>query len=215
MALEPLKIPQNIYIEDRIIGPITLRQIIVSGIGGGISYVIWGMFSAANGGATPLPLTILSAIPFVISLAIAFVKINDLSLIHIGLLILEGMNKPKVRTFSPRKGISIHIRTFTEAPKQRMGVSAEKQEGYRKLDDLTAILDNSPLRNAAGLPAREGEGEEELSVRDASDGTEPQVSIVSRLPVNRDRIKASPLAGQEAGTEPRASVSIFRDIAPK
>lgn len=213
MALEPLKIPQNIYIEDRIIGPITLRQIIVSGIGGGISYVIWGMFSAANGGATPLPLTILSAIPFVISLAIAFVKINDLSLIHIGLLILEGMNKPKVRTFSPRKGISIHIRTFTEAPKQKMGVSAEKQEGYRKLDDLTAILDNSPLRNAAGLPAREGE--EELSVVDASEGAEPQVSIASRLPVNRDRIKASPLAGQEAGAEPRASVSIFRDIAPK
>jgi hypothetical protein len=210
MALDPLKIPQNIYIEDRIIGPITLRQIITMGIGGGISYMIWGVFSAANGGATPLPLTILAAIPFVISLAIAFVKINDLSLIHIMLLILEGMNKPKTRIFSPRRGFSIHIRTFTEAPKQHTGISAEKQEGYRKLDDLTAILDATPLRQAADRTPHDDE--QELSVRDAHE----EVGA-SRLPVNRSRITASPLLSETDpdAPAPRAAVSIFRDIAPK
>jgi hypothetical protein len=209
MSLEPLKIPQNVYIEDRIIGPITLRQIILMGIGGGISYMIWGIFSQANGGATPLPLTIVSAIPFLIFAAFAFVKINDLSLMRIGLLMLENMSKPRTRILAPRTGFSIHIRTFTEIPKTPTPVSAEKQESYRRIDDLTAILD-TPLRHATGVAPEVPEADEqEINVRDLSVDTSTQ-----RLPVNRDRIKANPLSSESADGQ-RASVSIFHDIVAK
>jgi hypothetical protein len=220
MALEPLKIPQNVYIEDRIVGPITLRQIIVMGIGGGISYVTWGIFAQANGGSTPLPVTIIACIPFVISAAFAFVKVNDLSLLRIGFLMLERMNKPQVRAFTPRTGFSIHIRTFTEPARLRQPLSPEKMQSQQRMDDLTAILD-TPMRRQAQASApfaepRAGD-EEELSVRDANASVETHEaeapSSLSRLPVNRERIKASPMPEGEDGT--KASVSIFRDIVAK
>ena len=40
MPIEPVKIPQNVYIEDRIVGPLTLRQTLIMAIGGGFSYAL-------------------------------------------------------------------------------------------------------------------------------------------------------------------------------
>jgi hypothetical protein len=220
MSLEPIKIPQNVYIEDRIIGPITLRQIILLGIGGGISYSMWSILAQANGGSAPLPLTIIACIPFVISAAFGFVKVNDLSLLRIMFLMFERMNKPTTRAFAPRRSFSIHIRTFDDAaPKKRTVISAEKQQGYQRLDDLTAVLDSPFEREAASAHIASSDDEQELPVRDAlsGDGGESKTetsAAATRLPVNRNRIKASPLT--EEGKEPvRGSVSLFRDIVPK
>ena len=41
MPIDPVKIPQNVNIEDRIIGPVTLRHLILLMLGGGISYFLW------------------------------------------------------------------------------------------------------------------------------------------------------------------------------
>ena len=214
MALEPIKIPQNVYIEDHIVGPITLRHIIIMGIGGGISYLIYSTASALNNGATNILITALSWTPTVIAAAFAFVKINDLSLLRIGLLMLERMNKPPQRTFSPRPGLSIHIRTFTEEKAQpKFTVSKEKTEGYRRLDDLTAVLDSPVEHVTAG-----DTGEEELQVRDtaAAEHAVERQAPSDLLPVNKNRIKVSPLAQQSAQDgEPRAAVSLFRDITAK
>ena len=35
------KIPQNVRIEDKIVGPLTLKQLIILGVGGGITYAIY------------------------------------------------------------------------------------------------------------------------------------------------------------------------------
>ncbi len=207
MSLEPLKIPQNVYIEDRIVGPVTLRQIILLGIGGGFSYVIWAGFAQANGGTAPLPLTIIACIPLVITAAFAFVKINDLSLMRILLLMIEGMNKPKTRSFSPRQGFSIHIRTFSEPSKHNTPtVIPEKQQSAQHLDDLTAILDRpltKPVAPVAPAMPPEAADEQEVTVRTST----PEQAPISTLPVNKDRIKVSPLPAGVQGTN-----SLFRDI---
>lgn len=221
MPIEPIKIPQNVYIEDRIVGPITLRQIMIIGVGAGISYVIYGSLSNANGGGLPLPLTIICWIPAAISAAFAFVKINDLSLFRIMLLMIERINKPAVRAFYPRQGFSIHIRTFNAPPTDtRKADPSIKTQQYQRIDALTDILD-SPLRRAAedSLPPSASADEQEIAVRDVSAPAESetedgaQASALPRLPVNRERIKAAPLESPEG--EPHASVSIFRDIVPK
>jgi hypothetical protein len=217
MSLEPIKIPQNVYIEDRIVGPITLKQIIMLGIGGGISYSIWGIVAQAKGGSAPLPVTIICSIPFIISAAFAFVKVNDLSLMRIGFLMLERLNKPAVRTFSPRRGFSIHIRTFDDVPRTHQPLSPEKQQNQRHLDALTEILDQNTMRRELAPKASEPimSDEAELPVRDmAAEVPEAETAQTTILPVNRDRIKANPLAGED-GKEPRASVSIFRDLVVK
>ena len=56
MPIEAVKIPQNVYVEDRIVGPITLRQLIITGIGAGIGYTFYAL--AAQAGLTSIPVMI-------------------------------------------------------------------------------------------------------------------------------------------------------------
>ena len=56
MAIEPVKIPQNVYVEDRIIGPVTLKQLAMVGIGMGISYAIFA--SVNKNGTVGIPISV-------------------------------------------------------------------------------------------------------------------------------------------------------------
>ena len=96
MPIDPVKIPQNVYIEDRIVGPLTLRQIITMAIGGGISYSIYASLAKAYG-HVDLITTIIVWLPAVISAAFAVIKINDLTLSRILLLVIERMLKSPFR----------------------------------------------------------------------------------------------------------------------
>lgn len=109
MAIEAVKIPQNIYVEDRIIGPVTLRQLIITGLGMGISYVFYAIVTKA--GVTSIPILVACWIPGFIAACFSFLKINDLSLFNIILLMIEGMNKNNVRYWSPHPGLSINLIT--------------------------------------------------------------------------------------------------------
>ncbi|MDD5075396.1 MAG: PrgI family protein, partial [Candidatus Peribacteraceae bacterium] len=80
MAIDPVKIPQNVYVEDRIIGPITLRQLIIVLLTGGLSYAIWGAMKSANGGYIGIIGTIIAWIPCAIGVVFAFVKIQGIGL---------------------------------------------------------------------------------------------------------------------------------------
>lgn len=145
MPIEPIKIPQNVYIEDRIVGPLTLRQVLIVTLGGGFSYALWASVSKAYGLVT-LPIQILTWIPAVISAIFAFVRINDVSMTRLMLLMMERINKPSLRTWSPRRGLIINIRTFTKPAKQSSQlVSGDKN--IDRIDELSALLD----RNVDGV----------------------------------------------------------------
>mgnify|MGYP003346360286 CR=1 FL=1 len=62
MPIEPIKIPQNVYIEDRIVGPLTLKQVIIVTIGGGFSYALWAMLSKTYG-AISIPIQVMVWLP--------------------------------------------------------------------------------------------------------------------------------------------------------
>jgi hypothetical protein len=225
--MDPIKIPQNVYIEDRIVGPLTLRQIVIVGIGGGFSYALWAMLNKAYGGIS-LPLTVMVWLPAGVAAAFAFVKVNDLSLTKLCLLLLERMNKPMVRTWAPRQGFSIHIRTFTPPQRTKLAAVNETQTRSQRLAGLTATLDAAmqpPQQSPAAAQPTEGhalETEEEpdplertLSIDLASPGT------ATRLPVNKARITASPLQTSSSmdgiASTPAASPapSVFHDILPR
>lgn len=139
MPIMPVKVPQNVYIEDRIIGPITLRQIIITGIGAGISYAAWSAMSKAHG-SVGIPLTVILWMPAAIAAAFAFLKINDLSLMRILFLSLERMVNPTVRIYAPRRGITITVRMFNTAADAAKRAPQEKA-ALPQLDDLSATLD--------------------------------------------------------------------------
>ncbi len=213
MPIEPVKIPQNVNIEDRIVGPLTLRQVIISAVGCGFSYALFSLIGKAYGGGMSLPLTIMVWIPGALSIVFAFVKFNDLTMFQMVLLTVERMNKAPVRVWTPRRGITITIRTAqqTEGNKAPQ-LAVIKERSDTKFAELSAVLDQqaaggNEMEQATPPASRENQEPE------TREPLETQATNVSALPVNRNRISVSPLSSADAET-PRSRVSLFHDIHP-
>ncbi len=145
MPIEAVKIPQNVYIEDRIVGPLTLRQIIIIALGGGFSYIIFTSLQKTLG-SMPLPIAIMAWIPAGIAAIFAMVKVNDLSVTRILLLLLEGTQKPSQRVWANRTGISINIRTSPKPQDQKPVVKAKAlavQSSEQQIEELSAVIDKA------------------------------------------------------------------------
>lgn len=69
------KVPQDVQREDTIIGPLTLRQMIILGIGGGIAYALYVTLAATYFAEVWLPPV---GIVVIITLAFAFLKIHNM-----------------------------------------------------------------------------------------------------------------------------------------
>jgi hypothetical protein len=182
MAIDAVKIPQNVYVEDRIIGPVTLRQLLVTGIGTGIGYALFA--TASQAGVTNVVILGACWVPAVIAAAFSFLKINDLTLMNIILLMIEGMNKPSKRTWEPGTGLSINI--ITKAPKKGAPDAPVSAEPLTKLDRIAEMTRELEQR------------ERDLKNLTVQHDTVPQTHMDdavegSALPVNPARIKADPL----------------------
>ena len=198
MAIEPVKIPQNVYVEDRIIGPITLKQIMIVMVSSGLSYTIWAIMrqSGADSGAN----TLLAWIPTVIGAAFAFVKINGISLFRIMLLLIERMDKPAKRVWTPRQGIYINITTIKDPSKKDKETGKkqiQKTQQEDQIEELSRLLDQGP-------PEENGE----------------QASEQPSKPVKRNRIQADkrkkPVDDirQTPNDNPPNPGGLIRDISP-
>jgi len=140
MALEPVKVPQNVQIEDRLIGPITLKQIIICLVGGGLSFVTWNIMKQM--GMITTFYLVLAWIPFAIAAAFAFIKVQNLTLLRILFLLIERTEKSMIRTWQPRTGIRINVRTYFQTQKNKAEQSSEHVE-HDKLKKLSSLLDES------------------------------------------------------------------------
>ncbi len=222
MPVDPVKIPQNVQIEDRVVGPLSLRQIIIMAVGGGFSYMIYSGVQKSVG-YVGIPLTIIIWIPALIAAAFALVNINDLSLLRICCLLLERLQKPRVRTWAPREGISITIRTSRfkaeEAPNKVETV--QKQNTQKQIADLSSVLDQAspkvqeaaPLVEAAPLAAAVPATLTEIVTPPVESAVVADVPAVPKPPVNPERVQVdTPRTSLQA---PQMSdLSVFRDIFP-
>jgi|GEM_PF-497762 len=193
MPIEAVKIPQNVYVEDRIVGPVTLRQLIILIFSGGISYAI--MMAARNQmGETSIPVTILCWTPFMVGLVFSFVKIQGIGLMRFIFLMLERLNKPAVRTWSPRRGISINFRYFPAAEEKKKN-QVVLQPHREKLEELSAILDLGPLSAAQ-------------SSEETPTPVPPPAAVTSR-PVDQSRVRAE----THENAQPFDDISVPEDPA--
>jgi hypothetical protein len=134
MAIEAVKIPQNVYVEDRIIGPVTLKQLVITGVGAGISYIIFATVTKA--GFSGIPTIIICWIPAYLAASFAFLKINDLSLFNIILLFIENMNKSNIRYWSPHPGLSINLVT-RQSQKEMENATTKATKDAERLMEIT------------------------------------------------------------------------------
>ena len=164
MALDPIKIPQNVYVEDRIIGPVTLRQIFLTLAGGGVSYVIYPLVKQA--GKLSLITGILSWVPLLIMVAFAFLRIGGISLFRFLLLMAEKSEKPAARYWQPRKGLSMKPKEYVPRNVKEKSSFSHTQEEYDEIHKLSSVLDIGPVAGKTTprqqTPVEEEEEEEEF-----------------------------------------------------
>ncbi len=146
------KIPQDVQIADKIIGPLTLKQLLIVAAGGGISYVIFLLTSESY---------FLSmfdyfwiCIPLFCSLAFAFLKINDVSFLKWILLIYEFNHNARKRRWDKNETARLHYsfvtaKTGGSDKKKKKGIKKAGQKDvpgkkkYSSLEELTQVLDHS------------------------------------------------------------------------
>lgn len=188
MPIEAVKIPQNVYIEDRILGPITLKQVLLLAAGGGISYSIYATLVKMYG-ALDIVTTVIVWLPALVFAAFAFVKINDLSLMRIVLLTAERSVKSPVRVWSPRQGISINIKVQAtineeENRKHRKAVLKDEPEAEQKIHKLSTLIDSAFTDKAPTM--------NDIAIAPSSESSEPSEPSESSIPVTIHEPETSP-----------------------
>ena len=92
------QVPQFIETEDKIVGPLTLKQFGYVGVAGLIIFVLRYVFS-------PLPWLFISGILAILAVGLAFAKVNGRPLITFVAAFMDSVWKPKVYVFSPSPAV--------------------------------------------------------------------------------------------------------------
>ena len=139
------KIPQNVQIEDKIVGPLTFKQLITLGVGGGFAYLLYLNLADQYFAEVWLPPIVIIVL---ITLAFTFVRPLGVSFIHYALLLVEFWFKPRKRMWS-KGGGDVYISVFTNmsSKKSKVEKKAEKkhsrdQSKLKDLNELSSLLDN-------------------------------------------------------------------------
>lgn len=126
------KVPQNIDMQDRILGPLTLFQLLYLLIGFLVSYSFLKSGSIIGFVLIGVPVGILS-------LALAFIKINDQPFSRFVASSIMFAIKPKIRLW--HKGGTAPKVTVSANTQGNQTVVTPKQLDQRKLTEIAAKLD--------------------------------------------------------------------------
>ncbi len=142
--MQKYKIPQNVQIEDKIFGNIlTLKQLIIIGIGGAISYILYNFLARTY--ILGVIETGFISIPGLIAIAFAFIKINNISLFKFCLLFLEFIIKPNIRVWNKSGDIVLTLKL--NPPKVNKKTNNDKplnkQDTLSNLDKISRMVDLS------------------------------------------------------------------------
>jgi hypothetical protein len=137
------KVPQDVQRADQIIGPLTWKQLIILGAGGGICYAIYVTLAKTYFIEIWLP-------PIVIigglTLAIAFLKIHGLTFERWILSFIEYHMLPKKRIWKKGQAepfVSYLQRKSEEDKKVKAAQSNKKEEKEKKsIKELSEVLDS-------------------------------------------------------------------------
>lgn len=127
------QVPQFIDIEDRIIGPLTLKQFLYLAFAAALLFVFWFLFKFYIWIIVALPITALS-------LAFAFVKINDRPFIHFFLAAVLYFIKPKLYIFSTMPAAP-QPKAIPEKPSEIAAPKTGEKVTISKLKELALSLD--------------------------------------------------------------------------
>jgi len=145
------KIPQNVQIEDKIVGPLTLRQLIYLGVGGGLAYALYTILASRYFIEVWLPPV---AIITIITLAFTFLKINGIKFNRWILLAITYFYNPRKRIFMMGAGDNYNATIFAKEVKKEETVDTSKEKAARDKESLDKIGEISKVLDSYGKPAK-------------------------------------------------------------
>ncbi len=141
------KIPQNVRREDKIVGPLTLKQLIYLGVGGGLTYAVYTILARNYFIEVWLLPTAFLGIS---TLLVTFLKINGIPFSKWLLLGVEYMYNPKKRIFVMGAGDVYNATLFAkkkaekEKKPEEMSKAERDRERLKNISEITKLVDNTP-----------------------------------------------------------------------
>jgi len=135
------KVPQNVQIEDKILPFMTLRQLVICGVGGGFTYLVYLMLEHQSPEIWIPPVVILGGL----TLAVSFLKINDIPFVEYVLLILERYLNEQKRSWIKLSGDVFWLRS-TEVKKvssKKVTSKDKKKVTIQDVEKISRMLDES------------------------------------------------------------------------
>ncbi len=134
------KVPQDVQREDTILWFLTMRQMIIMMIGGGISYGLFYQMSKVF--ELNLLEIALICIPAGIAAMFAFVKIKGMGLITFIFMNVEFLFRARKRFWSQEGNILISMTTsISQKEKKKKQHTQTKEISNDKIKNLAAVLD--------------------------------------------------------------------------
>ncbi len=136
------KVPQNVQREDKIVGPLTLRQLIICGAGGGLAYAIYVSLGKEYLWITWLPPVAFIAI---ITLLFAFLRPLDMNFSRFLAVYLEFVLLPQKRFWVQSSAEILTSLYSSSKPQTKVEKKAEAKAEQmtnkaKKLEELSKIL---------------------------------------------------------------------------
>jgi len=136
------KVPQNVQREDKIVGPLTLRQLIICGAGGSIAYAIFVSLGKDYLWITWLPPV---AIVVLITILFAFIRPLDMSFAKFLTVYLEFLFIPQKRAWVQSSAeiiMSMYQSTKAQSKVDKKAEAKAEQmiNKAKKIEELSKIL---------------------------------------------------------------------------
>lgn len=128
------KVPQNIDMQDRILGPLTMVQFIYAVIGGGVCYAIYSAVHA------PYSYFIIAPIALFI-LAMIFLKINERPFLNFLISAIEFQSTPKKRFWHHDNYSSNFSITLAPSGNAKTTVAPAKNFSHEQIRNVAERLD--------------------------------------------------------------------------
>ena len=123
------KVPQNIDMQDRILGPLTMVQFIYAVVGGGFCYAIYMS-------PIPKPYSFIIIVPVILLvIALDFLKVNERPFLDFLLSIIEFSSSPRQRLWHHEDISDLKVEIYQ--PVQQTGPKVEPKT-YTK-EDINAL----------------------------------------------------------------------------
>lgn len=135
------KVPQDVLRPDKIVGFLTLRQLIIVGIGGGITYSLYIILSKQYVLEIWFPPVVFVSL---ITAAFAFFKFHDILFEKLVLIFIEYKFLPRARTWQKMQGdvvLSVLSSTSRGPAAQAKAPKMTERERRKKLEEISKLVD--------------------------------------------------------------------------